>query len=788
MTCRCDERTFPPTLSISAGLVHIPRQVATFPEWRNELLSFIGQKTPLADWRARGLDDFGVMLLEMWAYVCDSLSFYDEVIAHEAYLRTARLRSSRRKLVELLGYIPRPAVAATVSLALLADGRKSLTLPATTAFRSGAFGTNPPQIFEIDQPMTVHPLLNRWDVLPVRPQTIGDSGIASVSHIESFLCRPRTMRGKQGDWLLVKTATTGLVRKVTAVENRQGLDGTLYAEIKINSAVTLSAIEPLSNISLLVPFATGSLWKMPDAPLGNPPVINGQQIVLDGLYRQIRSGDDILLSKGSDVRWFRVTSVTESMRTIVGGLTSQLKDASNAVIGSIISPPITVPVTTLTLHAAPGWPVSDAANITLHYGMVRAGTVVRDIRSTLLKGDELRIKAPSENPGVAATSYLLEDKNNDGLAATGTLDFSTGQFGPDSSVLWNNPLMVPVQLYGNVVSATRGETVASEVLGIGNASIQTQRFKLKKNPLTYLPSPTDGNDQGVKNTLGVYVNGVQWQEVRSFYGVKSDATVYIVRQDDNGESSVIFGGGARLPTGAVVLATYRYGAGAASPPTGSVHQLAKPIPRLKSVRNPIAAFGGADAESSEQLAKWAPRSALLLGRAVSLPDIEAAAATVGGVRAVSAEWRWNKDFQRPVIQLFYVGEVGLAAKVRQRLHGLMDPTVPIAVDLAQAVTKTLSIQIDVDARYLVEDVVKAVRAALWDAESGLLLPERAGIGKALFRSRIFELVLSVPGANAVTGLLLDGVPFTGYGVSPGSGKYFDFKTGGVSLNGVVSHD
>ena len=35
----------------------------------------------LAAWRAREEGDLGVMLLEMWAYICDDLSFYDELIA-----------------------------------------------------------------------------------------------------------------------------------------------------------------------------------------------------------------------------------------------------------------------------------------------------------------------------------------------------------------------------------------------------------------------------------------------------------------------------------------------------------------------------------------------------------------------------------------------------------------------------------------------------------------------------------------------------------------------------------
>ena len=114
----------------------------------------------------------------------------------------------------------------------------------------------------------------------------------------------------------------------------------------------------------------------------------------------------------------------------------------------------------------------------------------------------------------------------------------------------------------------------------------------------------------------------------SFYGVSKDVQVYIVRENDRGETVVTFDGrrASPLPTGTGnVIATYRFGAGAAAPPAGSITQIAKPVPGLTSVRNPVAAAGGADAEGPDSLRTSAPKSALLLGRAVSIQDMEAVA-------------------------------------------------------------------------------------------------------------------------------------------------------------------
>jgi len=145
--------------------------------------------------------------------------------------------------------------------------------------------------------------------------------------------------------------------------------------------------------------------------------------------------------------------------------------------------------------------------------------------------------------------------------------------------------------------------------------------------------PSSSTPSGLSSTLKVFVAGLEWSEVRSFYGHLEDEEIYIVRQNDDGESSVTFGDGSlgrRLDTGAAVVAYYRFGGGAAMPPPGSISQVAKPIAGLKGVRGPVGAYGGADAEPLASLRKYAPRSALLLGRAVSLPDLEAAAASYTG--------------------------------------------------------------------------------------------------------------------------------------------------------------
>ena len=63
--------------------------------------------------------DLGLQILEWWAYLGDVLTFYNERIANESYLRTATRQDSVANLVALLGYQPAPGLAATGNLAVL---------------------------------------------------------------------------------------------------------------------------------------------------------------------------------------------------------------------------------------------------------------------------------------------------------------------------------------------------------------------------------------------------------------------------------------------------------------------------------------------------------------------------------------------------------------------------------------------------------------------------------------------------------------------------------------------
>jgi len=58
----------------------------------------------MPDWKEQHVPDIGVMLSEVLAYTGDYLSYYQDAVATEAYLDTARLRTSVRRHVRLIDY------------------------------------------------------------------------------------------------------------------------------------------------------------------------------------------------------------------------------------------------------------------------------------------------------------------------------------------------------------------------------------------------------------------------------------------------------------------------------------------------------------------------------------------------------------------------------------------------------------------------------------------------------------------------------------------------------------
>jgi len=790
--CPCDHFVHPGKLIIHAGLSHIPRQIATFSEFRKAMLADIRKFPALNSWNAKEEDDLGVMLLEMWAYLCDSLSYYDEIIAYECFLRTARRRPSLRKLVALLGYLPKPAVGASVFLSAFADGRQEVELPEGTAFRSGAFEEESPQVFELEQSTIIHPFTNNWPVKPIYPEKIAENN-------PSFLLIEPQIELEEGSIVFIENTNKKKQSQGIAVQNVEiykGDDNKNYTKINFESQLNLTRKTKLSNIRLFTPTQSVSLWTLNNDH--KSVLLKRKQLILDALNKDIKPGDYIIVALNDEYRWFCVEKVEEVLLPASSRNSIKINNVTYETAG------IKVPVTKLTLDAtlnfkprkADGsskWINDDRDSITVLYGMVQAGIVVDEPYSTLSETDPLILDGIVEEPinSFIPQCFILEDKNQEALKINGSLDYDKKEilFTGNS---WGQSLNTPVEAYSNIIEASRGETVNGEILGSGDATLANQTFKLKKKPLTYFLSSTTSNSQGVANTLSIYVDNILWQEVENFYQKTENDTVYIVRQDDDGETHIIFGDGIRgrrLPTGINnIAANYRYGAGSACPPAGSITQIAKPVKGLKSIKNHIAASGGADAEKESEIREHGPSSVLIMNRAVSIKDMEAVVLSVPGVRNAQVEWRWHGDKQNTMIHVWYIGEAGIESSISEMLHDLTDPSTLFNVELAEGKETDLSIDVKISQDYDENNVLAEIQDKLFNTKTGILIPENLSIGGPLFRSYIFKGIHEVQGVLAVRNIFIKGNFFYKTSLSPGAGKYFDFENGNFELSSYSDYE
>jgi predicted phage baseplate assembly protein len=392
--------------------------------------------------------------------------------------------------------------------------------------------------------------------------------------------------------------------------------------------------------------------------------------------------------------------------------------------------------------------------------MIDAGELTTPAKTELTIedfADPIPIEGLSEPipAGHQPTRLMLEDATGQGVLVNGTVnihDDGSGEVVITDDKEFPKPLRTPIKVYGNLIEATRGETVRDEVLGSGDAQQAFQSFTLAKKPLTYLHDPTGPNQR--RSTLEVRVNGIKWREEPSFFGTTPTDEIYIVRQNSEGESVITFGDGtygARLPSGVDnVVATYRFGAGAAVPPAGSITQLVKPVEGLRRVRNPVQAGGGADGDRSEDIRRNAPTAALTLGRAVSTQDFEALARQYGVLNA-QVEWGWDKPSQRAAVMVWYIPSGGTSkpSELRRSLRGQTDPNVPIRVTEAKRVYFDLTLEVEHDDRTPPDQVAAGVHEALFHPDTGLLAPRNVSIGRPIFRSRVVEAASAVEGVVAV---------------------------------------
>ncbi len=118
--CGCCEgitRLTPQDLANAPGLAALRYRVGTHGSFKKTMLAGLAGPGGIPALTTRADDDPAIALLDATATLLDVLTFYQERIANEGYLRTAAERMSVLELARAIGYELKPGVAASTYLA-----------------------------------------------------------------------------------------------------------------------------------------------------------------------------------------------------------------------------------------------------------------------------------------------------------------------------------------------------------------------------------------------------------------------------------------------------------------------------------------------------------------------------------------------------------------------------------------------------------------------------------------------------------------------------------------------
>ncbi len=316
---------------------------------------------------------------------------------------------------------------------------------------------------------------------------------------------------------------------------------------------------------------------------------------------------------------------------------------------------------------------------------------------------------------VSATEYPIFD-----YAMPGTGNTTTLHLKEMGLVNYYKPASVTIN--ANVVPATQGESVQNEILGSGDASQPFQRFMLRQSPLTYVQA---SNQEGRASTLQIFVNGIQWKEVDTFYGRGPREHIFVTHIENDGKVTIQFGDGrtgTRLPTGEDnVVASYRTGTGTQGLVQPGQISLLKTRPLgVKGVSNPLAPTGAIDPDTIDDARRNADNTVRTLGRIVSGVDYEDFARSYAAVNKASATIIWNNQTRGVYVTIAgpatpekpagteIVQGSGLYNKIYAGMRRASDPTIPFYLLSYSAPVFRVAARIKVHPDYAPEDVLKAV--------------------------------------------------------------------------------
>lgn len=787
--CTGREIVTPSEIDNAPGLPAIRVRAGDHGRFKEAMLANLGRQAALDGLKTRDDDDLVIGIIDAWAVTLDVLTFYDERIANEGYLRTATERRSILEMARAIGYELAPGVAASTHLAFTLETTEGspdrVSIPSGVRAQSIPGQDELPQTFETVLEIEARPVWNELrpklrrshipafgeDILHLEGTTTGlKPGDALLLVGGERLSDPGSERWdfRRVKALRVEDAPRNqfpipLGRTVVTLDRglgsiapfvRPAANPTVYALRKRCALFGHNAADFRAMPKGLRNFYYGrseyesatetqwphfTMYEIASPQVGTESLFC---IQVDGLHEDIVAGGWVVLAHPAyhDPAYqelYEVVLATEDARADFG---------------------LSGKTTRLTLKGENAAQFDAHLRDTAVFGVSQELKLAQVDISNPVSGSQIDLQSSVEGlqPGqwiavsgtplgmTASVSEVVQLGMAQASAATNSLVLAAD--------LKHSYQRASVTINANVAPASHGETRA-EVLGSGSAAVAGQAFQLQQSPLTYVTAATAS---GGKASLELRVGGIRWEEAPTLYQRKPDERIYTLRQSDDGKTTVRFGdgvNGARLPTGVEnVAARYRIGTGQGGMvKAAQVSLLMDRLLGLKSVLNPQPPSGAEDPETLERARASAPKTVLTLDRIVSLRDFEDFARAFSGIAKAVATWLW--DGEKRIVHVTIAGEGGTSLdatdKIYQNLIDAMDRArdrnQPMRIDSFKARKCRLVARVRVDPAFEQDAVFSAVKAQVAEDFSF----EARELGQALASSQILMTMQQVSGVIAV---------------------------------------
>ncbi|RYD45542.1 MAG: hypothetical protein EOP63_00845 [Sphingomonadales bacterium] len=650
---------------------------------------------PLAGLTTRATDDPAIALIDAHAASLHILSWYSARLAADGSILAGKDRDALVRLAGLIGYIPRPALSATTTLAFTVDFTPGAPTEVRIA-KGSKIASVPrqdelPQIFETDAELTAYAA---WNALrpqgPTAPVAANADilcvqGVGTAAKVGDLVAAPLTDdAGDPRQWRV------GRIHSIERISDPL-VDGAPFTRLRLAQRRTIdgSADAAQANVGRV------ALLGQPASPFGSTaPDIRAMTDEIKCAFGA-RPGSVAADEWAKRCQPDLVTEWAEFLVGTAGDFSGKKGEERRkidldavypaAVQGRVclLTPPQDVMIdgdtpreTMALVHHAEERARSDfllsakISQITLDEAELdpdNGASVAHLVRSLAIaiETESLKLYRPPIDISLPVTGDMLEI---DGVAALppGRRVILTGQCWQGAANIagevtsevatiasatvangrttlrFERPVVARfrstrLRVLGNSIGASHGETPmqGAEIIGSGDAARRSQRLALKAKPLSHVPAATP---RGYAPAIEARVAGRAYRDVPTLADRGEDEHVFTLRLDGEGASTLQFAG--RLPTGLHnITALYRTGAGrAGNLDPGRLTMAMVPVAGISAIDNPVRAEGGSEPEDIGALRQAAPQSVRTLDRIVSLSDHEAFAASYRGVgKALATE-------------------------------------------------------------------------------------------------------------------------------------------------------